>query len=150
MAHLSRMLRLSAVAVLVAAVVAVAPRAAVAGEDPPAGGIEPKILAAVCAELQGGFHQDPRPPYRYGCGLADGEFDCLETRCSFRPAGDLLPLEESCTRSGGGYLRGNLTYVCLTDMHAVELTCDEDLTDCDTSVANEQPMPRPRLVTKPA
>ncbi|GAA1420522.1 hypothetical protein ACFQZ4_06960 [Catellatospora coxensis] len=150
MAHLSRMLRLAAVAVLAAAAVGVAPSAATAGEEPAPGGIEPKTLVAVCEQLRGAFYEDPKSLYPYGCVLPDGEISCREsTACAFRPVGDLPPLEETCRRVGGLYHVDVRIFVCVTEMYAVEVACDDDLGDCSTSVANEQPMPRPKLVTRP-
>ncbi|MEU8004011.1 hypothetical protein AB0B66_22870 [Catellatospora sp. NPDC049111] len=150
MAHLSRMLRLAAVAALAAAAVCVAPSTATAGEEPPPGGIDPKTLVAVCEQLRGEFYEDPKALYPYGCVLSDGEVTCLEsTVCAFRPVGDLPPLEDSCRRAGGLYHLDVRAYLCVIELYAVEVFCDDDMDDCGISVANEQPMPRPKLVRRP-
>jgi hypothetical protein len=144
------MLRMAAVAVIAAAAVCVAPGAASAGEEPPPGGIEPKTLVAVCEQLRGEFYEDPKSVHPYGCVRSDGEIACREsTACSFRPLGDLPPLEETCRRVGGMYHVDVRIFLCVTEMYAVEVSCDDDLGDCSTSIANEQPMPRPKLVSRP-
>ncbi len=63
MPHLSRMLRLQAVAVLVAASVAVAPSEAAAGVSTAREGIEPETLATICEQFQGEFHEHLKSRY---------------------------------------------------------------------------------------
>ncbi|HCT78864.1 MAG TPA: hypothetical protein DGT23_20350 [Micromonosporaceae bacterium] len=137
------MLRLQAVAVLVAAFVAVAPNAAAAGVSTSREGIEPKTLATICEQFQGEFHEDPKSRYPYGCELSDGGINCLETtECSYLRLGNLPPLEESCKRAGGKYLKDILVFICWIQVYEVQVTCDQNMDNCGAgSIPNEQPMP---------
>ncbi|MBB5873538.1 hypothetical protein F4553_006972 [Allocatelliglobosispora scoriae] len=138
MPHLSRVLRLPAVAALVALLVAVAPSTASAGATAREG-IDSKALATICAALQGEFRQDPKSPYPYGCELPEGSIRCEKSaRCGYFRLDDLPPLQESCGRVGGKYHQLLLDYTCWVRDLEIQVICD---VDGDCGVGHEQPMP---------